>query len=94
MPRRGKVKGWFKRSGKFIQDFLMGATRLELEQSVQQEKLARSDLMILILFGDLLGVPVFPSYYAWRLFPLFSPRIDNWKKRMMRKRDLTEMKDL
>ena len=88
------MKGWLKRSGKFIQDFLTGATRFELEQSVQQEKLARSDLMILILFGDLLGVPITPSYYAWRLFPFFSLRIDHWKKRMVRKRDLTEMKDL
>lgn len=88
------MEGGFKRSKKFLQDFLTGATRFELKQSVWQEKLARSDLMTLILFGDLLGVPVIHSDYTWRLFPHFLPMIEGWKKRMMRERDLTAMKDL
>jgi hypothetical protein len=67
------VEGWFKRSKKFLQDFLTGATRFEPGQSVCQEKLGRSDLMTLIVFGNLLGVLVFHSYYAWRLFPISSP---------------------
>lgn len=79
---------------KFLRDFFFGAAYLEFEQAAGQEKLVRQDLFRLLSFEDLLGVPVFPPYYSLRLFPFFYPSVDSWKKRMLKERDLTEVKSL
>jgi len=80
--------------GKFLKDFFAGMADLEIEQTVRQEKNSRQSLLLLLTFGDLLGVPIFPPYYSLRLLPYVFPSIDSWKKRMLRERDLTEVKSL
>ena len=47
-------------------------------------------LFVLISFGDLLGVPILPPYYSLRLLPFVVPLINNWKRRMLRERDLID----
>jgi hypothetical protein len=47
-------------------------------------------LFVLISFGDLLGVPVLPPYYSLRLLPFIVPEINNWKRRMLREKDLMD----
>lgn len=47
-------------------------------------------LFVLISFGDLLGVPILPPYYSLRLLPFVVPMINNWKRRMLRERDLMD----
>jgi hypothetical protein len=79
---------------KALKDFFFGATAFEIQQTVRQEKLARLDLILLFSFGDLLGVPVFPSYYSLRLLPYFYPALHSWKKRMLKEKDLTEISSL
>lgn len=48
-------------------------------------------LFVLISFGDLLGVPVLPPYYSLRLLPFVVPSINNWRRRMLRERDILDM---
>lgn len=48
-------------------------------------------LFVLISFGDLLGVPVLPPYYTLRLLPYIVPLIRNWRYRMLREKDLTDL---
>jgi hypothetical protein len=48
-------------------------------------------LFILISFGDLLGVPILPPYYSLRLLPFIVPEINNWRRRMLRERDIVDM---
>ena len=79
---------------KALKDFFFGATAFEIQQTVRQEKLARLDLILLFSFGDLLGVPVFSPYYSLKLLPYFYPVLDSWKKRMLKKKDLTEISSL
>ena len=79
------------RIGKNLRDFFFGATAFEIQQTIRQERLARRDLILLFSFGDLLGVPVFPPYYALRLLPYFHPVLNSWKKRMVKEKDLTEI---
>ena len=47
-------------------------------------------LFVLISFGDLLGLPVLPPYYSMRLLPFVVPLINNWRRRMLRERDLMD----
>jgi hypothetical protein len=46
-------------------------------------------LFMLITVGDMLGVPIFPPYYSFRLLPYMIPKISNWKRRMLKEKDLT-----
>lgn len=48
-------------------------------------------LFVLISFGDLLGVPILPPYYNLRLLPFVTPLINNWRRRMLREKDLTDL---
>ncbi|HSR13902.1 MAG TPA: hypothetical protein VLS90_20810 [Thermodesulfobacteriota bacterium] len=79
---------------KMLKDFLFGAAYLEIEQTARQEKLGRLDVLLLFSFGDALGVPVFPPYYSLRLLPYLFPALDSWKNRLLKEKDLTEIKSL
>lgn len=48
-------------------------------------------LFVLIVFGDIVGVPVIPPYYTLRLLPYILPAVNNWKRRMLREKDLTDL---
>ncbi len=47
-------------------------------------------LFILITFGDLVGVPILPPYYAMRLLPFVVPEIRGWRRRLLRERDIVD----
>ena len=83
-----------ERLKKSLHDFFVGMAYLEIEQTARHEKLARHDLFILVTFGDLLGVPLLPPYYSLRILPYILPTLDSWKRRMLREKDLTEIKSL
>ncbi len=91
---RKKMRSSIERLRKVLQDFFFGAAYLEFEHAARQEKTARLDLILLLSYGDLLGVPVFPPYHSLRLLPYFFPALNSWKKRMVREKDLTEIKSL
>jgi hypothetical protein len=48
-------------------------------------------LFVLISFGDLIGVPILPPYYNLRLLPYVTPLINNWRRRMLREKDLSDL---
>lgn len=79
---------------KFFQDFWAGLTSFEIEQTARQEKISRQDLFLLLIFGNVLGLPIFSSYYALRLLPYIYPAISGWEKRILREVDFTEIKTL
>ncbi len=48
---------------------------------------------VLVVFGDMLGIPILPPYYALRLLPFTVPRLESWKRSLLRERDLTDLFD-
>ena len=66
-------------------------TTYEGVQFALQERRTLEYLLILITMGDLLGVPILRSYYSLRILPFVIPRIQTWKREMLRERDLTDM---
>jgi hypothetical protein len=72
---------------------LYGATIWEMVRDVQKERGQREKLFILLVFGDLLGVPVLPSYYTLRLLPYVAFRLEDWRTSLSRPRDLTDLCD-
>jgi hypothetical protein len=76
-----------------IGDMLYGATIYEMVRDVHKERAQVERLFVLLVFGDLLGVPMLPPYYALRLLPYVIPNITTWQRSMLRERDLTDLCD-
>ena len=64
---------------KVIREVLYGFTTYELDRSLQKEKGYIDNLFMLVIFGDLAGLPLLPPYYAMRLLPYIIPQINSWK---------------
>lgn len=56
-----------------------------------RSRAALEQLFMVITLGEMLGVPVLPHYYTFRLLPYLLPRIFAWKRSVLRKRDLTDI---
>lgn len=75
---------------KVAQEILYGLTRHELDLEMKKEKGHLEDLFLLVVCGDLVGLPVLPPYYALRLLPYLVPVTQKWKRRILREKDLTD----
>jgi len=74
-----------------IGEILYGATIYEMVRDLRKERAQLEHLFILVVFGDLLGVPVLPPYYTLRLLPYVLPNITGWRHSMLREKDLTDL---
>ena len=72
---------------------LYGATIYEMVRDLNKERGNRERLFVLVVFGDLLGIPVLPPYYTLRLLPYVMPNITGWRRGMLRERDITDLCD-
>lgn len=76
-----------------LRDILYGATIYEMVRDLHKERGQLENLFILIVFGDLLGVPILPPYYTLRLLPYVVPSIAGWRRSLLREKDLTDLCD-
>jgi hypothetical protein len=81
------------RTGKALGEMVYGATVYDWVREVQKERGMVERLFVLAIFGDFLGVPILPPYYALRLLPYVVPAIEGWRYSMLRERDLTDLFD-
>jgi hypothetical protein len=84
------TQAWLKNCLKFVRDFMYGATIHELDLELRKEKGHLDQLFMLVVFGDLVGLPLLPPYYSMRLLPYIVPSIETWKRRLLREKDLTD----
>jgi len=69
---------------------MYGFTVHELDLEIRKGRAHIDDLFMLVVFGDLVGLPLLPPYYSVRLLPYIVPSLENWRRRILRERDLTE----
>jgi hypothetical protein len=79
-----------KAFSKTLREIMYGFTIHELDMELRKEKGSIDDLFMLVVFGDLVGLPILPPYYSIRLLPYIIPTFNTWKRRLLRERDLTE----
>ena len=79
-----------KKMKKTLGEVLYGLTIHELDLEMKKERGHTDNLFMLIIFGDIIGLPLLPPYYSLRLFPYIIPNIESWKKRVLREKDLTD----
>jgi len=83
------LRGWARTLG----EMFYGATVYEMVRDLHKERAHLEHLFILIVFGDILGIPILPPYYPLRLLPYAMPNFMGWKRSMLRERDLTDLCD-
>jgi hypothetical protein len=73
-----------------LREIMYGFTVHELDMELRKEKGSIDDLFMLVVFGDLVGLPILPPYYSIRLLPYIIPTFNTWKRRLLREKDLTD----
>jgi hypothetical protein len=71
-----------------LREFLYGMTTYEFVQQAQEMRHSMEKLFMVGVVGDMLGVPILPSYYGLRLLPWVVPEIEAWKREVLREREL------
>ena len=80
-------QGGFLRS---VREFFYGMMLHEPAVVAVQEKASLERILFLVTFGGMLGLPICPPYYSMRLLPHVFPRLDQWKRSMLREKDWTD----
>lgn len=73
-----------------LREILYGMTIHEMDLELRRERGSLDHLFMLMVFGDLVGLPLLPPYYSMRLLPYIIPSIKKWKRSLLRERDLTD----
>ncbi len=84
------TKMFLRRFNHVLAEVLYGMAIHDQVRSLARQRATLEHLFVLISFGDLLGVPILPPYYSLRLLPFVTPLINNWRRRMLRERDLLD----
>jgi hypothetical protein len=79
-----------RRFNQVLRQVIYGMAIHDQVRALQRSRGTLEHLFVLISFGDLLGLPILPPYYSMRLLPFVVPLIGNWKRRMLRERDLID----
>ncbi len=84
------MKSVYQRSSHLLGEILYGMAIHEQVRGLARQRGSLEHIFVLISFGDLLGLPVIPPYYSLRLLPFVVPLINNWRRRILRERDLMD----
>ncbi len=66
-------------------------TAHEMDLELRKERGNLDQLFMLVVFGDLVGLPLLPPYYSMRLLPYIIPSLEKWKRSLLREKDLTDL---
>ena len=75
---------------KALREFLYGLFGYETAQQALEIRASMERLFLLVTFGDMLGLPIMPPYYAMRLLPYVAGSVEGWKRGLMRERQFGE----
>ena len=88
-----QAKTFVKNSLQVIREVFYGMTVYDWVRELNKTRNEYNRLFTLIVFGDLIGVPILPPYYTLRLIPHIVPDFESWRRSMLRERDLTDLID-
>jgi len=75
---------------KILKGVILGMTLLGPLQELQVRMFHQEHALMVVTFGELAGLSVFPSFYALRLLPYAVPHVQTWRRRLLRERDVTD----
>lgn len=84
------LKSKYRSYAEVLRAILYGMTVHEMDLELKKEKSQDNNLFMLIVFGDLVGLPLLPPYYSMRLLPYIIPNLAMWKRSLLKERDITD----
>jgi hypothetical protein len=72
----------------WIRLFVKGTFHNTAGGALVKEAHDANDMVLLLLFGDLLGIPNPASYYMLELLPLVAGELEGWERRMQNRRSI------
>ncbi len=81
-----KLKG----SRKVVGEVMYGLLLHEPVLVMKKERGHLDTLFMLVIFGDMIGLPLLPPYYSLRLLPHIIPSLKTWRRRVLREKDVTD----
>ena len=88
-----KTKKIAQNSLQTIREVFYGMTVYDWVRELDKARNEHNRLFTMIVFGDLIGVPILPPYYTLRLIPYIVPNLEGWRRSMLRERDFTDLFD-
>jgi hypothetical protein len=71
-------------------EFVYGMGGYEFVRHALEARVQRENIFMVIVVGDMIGLPVIPPYYSLRLLPYVVPNVATWKRRVLREREFTD----
>ena len=75
-------------------EVVYGMTGYEFERTARARRAELEDLFMLLVFGDLIGLPVLPPPCALRLLPYVVSGVPAWQRRVLRPREPFESEEV
>ena len=72
-----------------LRSMLFGATVYDMVQEALKMKWQVERMFMLVSIGDMVGIPI-SSYYRLRLIPYCIPKIEAWKRALLKEKDILE----
>lgn len=76
-----------------LSEVFYGMTVYDWVRELDKARNEQDRLFTLMVFGDLLGIPLLSPFYTLRLLPFMVPALDSWRRSMLRERDFTDLID-
>lgn len=73
-----------------VRQFIWGFLYFDWYHELQHERAKYNDVFNLILFGELIGIPLMNSSIGLRLLPHVLPELQGWKHRQLEEREIIE----
>jgi hypothetical protein len=89
MNRSAPGRNIVSRALGILRSMLFGATVYDMVQEALKMKWQAEQMLMLVAIGDMVGIPVC-SYYRLKVIPHFLPRIEAWKRALLKEKDVLE----
>lgn len=76
-----------------IGEFFYGMNAYEFERQALELRGSLENVFIAVTLGDMLGLPIIPPLYALRVLPYVVPRVQMWKRRVAREREVFDSEE-
>ena len=72
-----------------LSEFVYGMSGYEFARHAIETRAALENVFLIVVIGDMVGLPVLPPYYSLRLLPFVTPEITAWKRRVLREHEFS-----
>lgn len=86
-----RAKFYIRNIAVTLREVFYGMTVYDWVLELERARNEQDRLFTMVVFGDLIGIPLLPPFYTLRLIPFMVPTLKSWRRSMLRERDFTDL---